>query len=122
MKKSADRNCKDCGIRTTNPRYNYYMVTKDIWNKYGVGNGMLCLECLQKRIGRPFRREDFPLIPINFENPFTRLIIFPSDDDYALLKKSLEEYDRVYLAAKEQRRITNIDFSKLELNKSKITG
>ncbi|WP_212668470.1 hypothetical protein [Belliella buryatensis] len=84
-------------------------MTKEIWNKYGVGNGMLCLECLQKRMGRPFRREDFPLIPINFENPFTRLIIFPSEEDYTLLRKSMKEYDQAYLAAKEQRMSRNFE-------------
>lgn len=54
--------CADCGIDTTKAGVydnNYYMVKDRIWDKYGVGEGFLCLECLQKRLGRPFRPTDF---------------------------------------------------------------
>lgn len=68
-------NCKDCGVNTYEAPGDYYMVTPEIWNQYGLGgsywinkshlswgedkpSGMLCMKCLQTRMGRPLRLSD----------------------------------------------------------------
>lgn len=56
--------CKDCGIHT-GVAHEYYMVTKELWDEYGVPNGMLCSPCLEKRAGRRLVPADFPDLPIN---------------------------------------------------------
>jgi|SRR6516162_9561785 hypothetical protein len=48
--------CNDCGISTFNE---YYLVLENIWDNYGCGDGMLCIGCLEKRIGRKLRTTDF---------------------------------------------------------------
>jgi hypothetical protein len=51
----TDFSCADCG-------HDYdedYMVRDDIWRVYGVGNGMLCIGCLEKRLGRQLCSQDF---------------------------------------------------------------
>jgi hypothetical protein len=52
--------CLDCG-RDTNAINEYYMVKYDVW-KQATGdnpNGMLCIGCLEQRIGRHLQRSDF---------------------------------------------------------------
>lgn len=34
------------------------MVHRDIWAQYGAGDGMLCQQCLETRMGRPLREWD----------------------------------------------------------------
>jgi len=51
--------CLDCGINT---KYSeYYMVHNEIWLSSGLGldDGMLCISCLEKRIGRKLNKNDF---------------------------------------------------------------
>ena len=48
------------------------MVQNDIWKAYGAGDGMLCIGCLEKRIGRKLRRQDFIDLPIDEINPETQ--------------------------------------------------
>ena len=58
--------CVDCGIDT---KKEYYMVYDKIWNFTGLGfynNKMLCLNCLEKRIGRSLTKNDFPDCPANW--------------------------------------------------------
>ena len=65
MRKSVF-DCVDCGIDTKNE---YYMVYDKVWVLSGLGfynNKMLCLNCLEKRIGRPLTKNDFPDMPINW--------------------------------------------------------
>jgi hypothetical protein len=52
------RFCKDCGVDTFEIN-EYYMVTKDLWRQYGVKRGMLCIACLEKRMGRSLTLDDF---------------------------------------------------------------
>lgn len=59
--------CADCSIHT-GIIGEYYMVTHDLWHKYGVVRGMLCLSCLESRVGRRLCASDFPDLPVN--NPF----------------------------------------------------
>ena len=47
--------CQDCK-RTDYPMY---MANDNIWQKYGVGNDTLCLQCLNKRTGNRLRFQDF---------------------------------------------------------------
>lgn len=60
-------NCKDCKIHTGKAE-EYYMVTDSIWNQYGARSGMLCIGCLEKRMGRQLTPNDFPEAIINDPN------------------------------------------------------
>lgn len=53
--------CDDCGACTLRE---YYMVRDDIWKAAG-GPRMLCVGCLEARIGRKLMRRDFPDCPLN---------------------------------------------------------
>lgn len=50
--------CLDCGNRD-GVEYQMYMVNDDIWDKFGVGEDTVCFDCLENRIGRPLKKEDF---------------------------------------------------------------
>ena len=54
--------CVDCGKDTGGGEY--YTVDDDLWAASGMEphGGMLCLSCLEKRIGRPLTEEDFTAI------------------------------------------------------------
>jgi hypothetical protein len=52
--------CKDCGVDTR--RTDFYMVHTWLWDKYvpeDAGETFLCVLCLEKRIGRKLRKDDF---------------------------------------------------------------
>ena len=58
--------CKDCGFDTMPTRGNeYYAVTDKIWRKVKGGKGMLCIGCLELRLGRTLIAIDFKVAPIN---------------------------------------------------------
>jgi len=38
--------CKDCGKDCFLDDKDYYMVSHKLWDKIGVGDGMLCMDCL----------------------------------------------------------------------------
>lgn len=44
-----------------------YAVHDEIWMQANLGAGIVCLKCLEVRIGRPLVREDFKNVPANFE-------------------------------------------------------
>lgn len=46
-----DTFCSTCDVNTMEI-YEYYGVTSDLWRRYGVGKGMLCIGCLEERMGR----------------------------------------------------------------------
>jgi len=58
--------CVDCG-RSTLKIKEYYMVHDSIWESAGMdkNGGMLCLDCLEKRLGRNLNESDFPDYPVN---------------------------------------------------------
>ena len=65
--------CDDCcpsGIPSdgkTGPMFTPYMVKNDIWAKVSRStNARLCLDCLQKRLGRKLVIEDFQTISFNY--------------------------------------------------------
>lgn len=51
------------------PLNEYYMVHNELWNKAGMsteyGTGMLCIGCLEGRLGRNLNPRDFTSYPIN---------------------------------------------------------
>jgi hypothetical protein len=52
--------CLDCGINTTAIGHYPYHLRDDLWFALVPGGrGMLCLDCLEVRLGRPLRRTDF---------------------------------------------------------------
>jgi hypothetical protein len=55
--------CCDCELDTI-AHGHYYMVSAELWAESGMApeGGMLCLDCLEGRLGRPLRREDFTAI------------------------------------------------------------
>jgi hypothetical protein len=55
--------CIDCGVNTYAIGH-YYMVSDDLWASAGMepDGGMLCLDCLEKRIGRRLTYDDFTAI------------------------------------------------------------
>jgi hypothetical protein len=59
--------CVDCSVNTHTIR-EYYMVQFDLWNSVMVSQntGMLCIGCLEDRIGRTLTTEDFIEAPINY--------------------------------------------------------
>ena len=52
--------CVDCGKDTSNSD-EYYSVSDEVWDASGIAphGGMLCLACLERRIGRLLVPEDF---------------------------------------------------------------
>ncbi|MGA2321569.1 MAG: hypothetical protein ABSG95_12645 [Solirubrobacteraceae bacterium] len=67
--------CADCGVNTTPytgkrgcrhiGRWEDYMVRDEIWTAAGVGEGFLCVGCLELRLGRRLESGDFVDVPIN---------------------------------------------------------
>jgi hypothetical protein len=63
----AERSCcVDCGDNTLKIR-EHFMVHDEVWAKAGMNpnGGMLCIGCLERRIGRKLCRDDFIDAPIN---------------------------------------------------------
>jgi hypothetical protein len=52
--------CLDCPM-DTGKEHEYYYVNSELWAKTGIGSqdGMLCIGCLENRIGRKLLPEDF---------------------------------------------------------------
>lgn len=52
--------CDDCGVNTSEI-HEYYMVHDDIWRSVAGDSleGMLCIGCLEDRLGRRLTAEDF---------------------------------------------------------------
>lgn len=59
-------NCVDCK-KNTNEMHEYYMVHDDVWAKSGMEKrgGMLCVGCLEQRLGRTLTKKDFTKYPVN---------------------------------------------------------
>jgi hypothetical protein len=64
----ANSRCLDCRSETTFVKGNweYYMIHNAIWLKANPQiNGMLCIGCLENRIGRRLIPDDFTDAPVN---------------------------------------------------------
>lgn len=59
--------CLGCGVSTAKDGVNeYYMVQAAVWHEaHPKRKGMLCIGCLEKRLGRRLTPEDFTSAPIN---------------------------------------------------------
>lgn len=57
--------CQDCEVNT-GEIHEYYMLLDDLWmqirDKY---HGMLCIGCVEKKLGRKLNKQDFVDVPIN---------------------------------------------------------
>ena len=57
--------CLDCGVNTHEIN-EYYMVTDELWESAVPEiDGMLCIGCLERRIGRHLNKFDFIDCPVN---------------------------------------------------------
>lgn len=56
--------CADCGVHTGYIG-DYYMVQDSLWEIYGCGEGMLCIECLETRMQRELTASDFTEALVN---------------------------------------------------------
>jgi hypothetical protein len=52
--------CMTCGVNTSE-LHEYYMLTDEIWLRaaHGSHEGMLCIGCVEARLGRTLRPNDF---------------------------------------------------------------
>ena len=78
--------CKDCSVNTLHIN-EYYMVTDQVWKLTGLRgyDGMLCIGCLEQRLGRMLNARDFTDAPINQVADMT-------DDASARLLNRLRNY------------------------------
>jgi hypothetical protein len=56
--------CVDCHADTLDLN-EYYSVRTALWHQHGAGDSMLCIGCLETRLGRPLNRRDFTDAAIN---------------------------------------------------------
>lgn len=56
--------CVDCEVHT-GVVGDYYMIHKHLWAEFGCGDGMLCIACLERRMGRILTPSDFTDAPVN---------------------------------------------------------
>ena len=57
--------CLDCGV-DTGKTYEHYFVHLPLWmSAVGSKTGMLCIGCLETRIGRRLLSTDFPNVHVN---------------------------------------------------------
>ncbi len=57
--------CMDCGVDTDKSQ-EYYMLKLPVWRKINPQiDGMLCLLCAEKRLGRRLKSTDFSNAPVN---------------------------------------------------------
>jgi len=68
--------CKDCGKDCFVDNKDYYMVNNEIWKKHGVGTGVLCMDCMEERIGHKLTVNDILPCPLTESfNSYTKAIL-----------------------------------------------
>lgn len=86
-----DFTCDDCGADLLAPNgHEWFMLFDEVWNMTGLGRGggVLCVGCIEERIGRHLTECDFdPTLEIN--TPST------SDSDRLLLRRGLQKVRRL---------------------------
>lgn len=62
---NSNFNCLDCSINTLH-NLEYYMLKFGLWKTVNPNDsGMLCIGCVEKRIGRKLSSVDFLKCPLN---------------------------------------------------------
>jgi hypothetical protein len=56
--------CHDCQAHT-GVMGDYYMIKDELWERHGCREGMLCIACLEARMGRELNPEDFTEALVN---------------------------------------------------------
>lgn len=66
----------DCGKDTFLDDKDYYMVRHELWRKLVGGQGMLCMDCMEGRLGHKLRKEEIlPCVVTEHMNPYTKQIL-----------------------------------------------
>ena len=68
-------NCKCCGKSTLTNR-DYYMLEDKLWLELNNGKyeGMMCMDCVESKLGRKIAIKDLAPVPLNMINEDTRLV------------------------------------------------
>ncbi len=64
--KDLDWDCGDCGKSTLNE---YFMLKHALWRSLDVKCPLLCIMCIERRLGRELTPDDFLDCPLN-QHPF----------------------------------------------------
>jgi len=75
---SGDDNwlCADCGKDTFIDPKDFYMIRFELWDIIGVGGGMLCMDCIEKRVGHALTKNEILPCPLTeYINPYTSKIL-----------------------------------------------
>jgi hypothetical protein len=67
----VDFRCLDCAVDTA-AIDEYYVVTPEVWARAGAGDGMLCIGCLEKRLGHRLDPADFLNIWMHWGDPWKK--------------------------------------------------
>lgn len=69
--------CLDCGKDCIKDEKDYYMIQHELWmDLVGSREGMLCMDCLETRLGHKLRKEEILPCPLTeFMNPYTAAIL-----------------------------------------------
>jgi len=59
--------CADCNVDTLEIQ-EFYMVHHDLWKSAMAGRRLLCIGCLETRIGRRIIADDFLPVPANLSD------------------------------------------------------
>jgi hypothetical protein len=55
--KPRSRLCKDCNKNCFIDNRDYFSVKDSIWETYGVGRDLLCMDCMEERLGCKLPKE-----------------------------------------------------------------
>jgi hypothetical protein len=92
--------CIDCGcdtVKRRRGRNEYYMVRDDVWTSARMQDGMLCIGCLEARLGRRLMAHDFIDAPINDPSPLDTPRGLLNERAHSLVSASVERDPRQML-------------------------
>ncbi|GAB3975613.1 hypothetical protein GCM10028806_33560 [Spirosoma terrae] len=99
----VDPFCKCCNKDTFDDNRDYYMVRDEVWFQImPTKKGMLCMDCLETKLGRKLTAADLTLCPLNMDplpigNQYTRQLLLDSGvilPDGAVI---LAEYEKLFI-------------------------
>ena len=68
--------CKGCSKDCFLDDKDYYMIKHELWDKHGVGLGMLCMDCIEERLGHKLTADDILICPLTTHmNYYTKKIL-----------------------------------------------